>query len=198
MKREPNTIFDPPVPIIKTRAIIMPSRLSQVVTQVVTQKFRYKNANNIDKLNSLTFKSQFAKTDEETGDETVTSNEEDQSDAEGENVTRKKDSDNTESDEGSNDGKIDQNNTHENDSTKGVSFQSLKRSVHSSRVIKPNKRFTDDSKTINNKNGFGRKKGLKVNSETDAHESNKKGIQTKSTLQLNYYFHEILIKIFFI
>lgn len=66
VKKEPIASFAPPVPIIKkeclTRAIriarggesiIMPSRLTGL-----TQKFRNNNANNIDKLNSLTFKSQ--------------------------------------------------------------------------------------------------------------------------------------------
>lgn len=67
VKKEPNATFAPPVSIIKkeclTRAIriarggepiIMPSRLTGL-----TQKLRHNNANNIDKLNSLTFKSQF-------------------------------------------------------------------------------------------------------------------------------------------
>lgn len=66
-KTEPQPCIDPPVSIIKkeclTRAIriarggepiLMPSRLNGLM-----QKFRYNNANNIDKLNSLTFKSQF-------------------------------------------------------------------------------------------------------------------------------------------
>lgn len=70
VKKEPIASFAPPVPIIKkeclTRAIrialggesiIMPSRLTGL-----TQKFRNNTANNIDKLNSLTFKSQVTAT----------------------------------------------------------------------------------------------------------------------------------------
>lgn len=182
VKKEPNTTFDPPIPIIKkeclTRAIriarggesiIMPSRLTGL-----TQKFRHNNANNIDKLNSLTFKSQFAKT-KETNEENVTSNEDDQSDADVETETHKKDSDdcNTDSDGDSSPSKVDDEHVNEDENTK-VAFQLPKRSAHSSRVIKPTKRFTEDSKSANSKTGVGKKKGPKVENDIESSETIKK------------------------
>lgn len=179
VKKEPNITFDPPVSIIKkeclTRAIriarggesiIAPSRLTPL-----TQKLKNNNANNIDKLNSLTFKSQSAKKD--TSDENVSSNEDDQSDADADNSERRPDSEeNTDSDEESSHSK---NDDAEDEHAKNVAFQQPKRSSHSSRVIKPNKRFTDDSKTIQlNKNGLGKKKGLKPENDVDSLETTKK------------------------
>lgn len=177
VKKEPNITFDPPVSIIKkeclTRAIriarggesiIMPSRLTGL-----TQKFRHNNANNIDKLNSLTFKSQIAKKD--TSEESVSSNDDEQSDGEAENSERKRDSDdNTESDEESSHSKNDDDNE-DDEHSKGIAFQLPKRS---SRVIKPNKRFTDDSKPMLNKNGLGKKKGSKPEIDADSIETTKK------------------------
>lgn len=93
VKKDPKSCTEAPVSIIKkeclTRAIriarggepiLMPSRLSGL-----TQKFRYNNANNIDKLNSLTFKSQL-KTKESAlfnGNEADVRSSEDDSDANG-------------------------------------------------------------------------------------------------------------------
>lgn len=176
-------MFDPPVSIIKRESsssraariargcesIIMPAKLT-----VRTQRFRHINANNIDKLNSLTFKSQIAKSNE-CSEENVISNEEDLSD-ESEKVERRRDSidsNNSESDEESSHSKNVEGNTHNEDNMKVDAFQLTKRSAHSSRVIKPNKRFTDDSKSSCNKNGLvGKKKGSKLENGIDG--ANKK------------------------
>lgn len=171
VKKEPNTTFDPPVSIIKkeclTRAIrgesiIMPSRLTGVI-----KKFDPSNAN-IDKLNSLTFKSQNAKKDT-TSEENVSSNDDEQSDAGADNSERRRDSDdNTDNDDESSHSKNDDDN---DEHSKNVAFQLPKRS---SRVIKPNKRFTDDSKLALNKNGLGKKKGSKLDNDGDSMEVTKK------------------------
>lgn len=179
VKKEPNTTFDPPVSIIKkeclTRAIrgesiIMPSRLTGL-----TQKFQNNSADKIDKLNKLTFKSQFAKS-KDTSEESTTSNKDDQSDGDAENEERKKNSDDchTDTDEESSHGKNEEGNNHGDDTSKAVAFQLPKRSSHSSRVIKPNKRFTDDIKSNTNKNGIGKKKGSKIENDPDTIETNKK------------------------
>lgn len=177
VKKEPNTTFDPPVSIIKkeclTRAIqsiIMPSRLTLVTQEKLFTKIEI--ANNVDKLNSLTFKSQFAKS-KEASEENTTSNEEDQSESEDANDERRTDSDDADSDDESSHSKNDESNAHDEDNTKGVSFQLPKRSVHSSRVIKPNKKFTDDPKSANSKNGFAKKRATKIDNEMDAPEANK-------------------------
>lgn len=180
MKKEPNATFDPPVPIIKKEcliranrggeSIIMPSRLTGL-----TQKFRNNNANNIDKLNSLTFKSQFAKT-KETNEENATSNDDDQSDAEADNGAHQKDSDDCKSDsEGEHSlNKNDEERVNEEDNTKCVSFQFSKRNAHPSRVVKHNKRSTDDSKSTNCKNGLVKKKSSKLENDPETSDSNKK------------------------
>lgn len=128
----------------------------------------------LEKVNSLTFKSQFSKS-KETREENETSNEEDQSDVEGKQSEQQRDSDDSHSensDEESSNSKKEEGN---DEKSKGVAFQLPKRSAHSSRVIKPNKRFTDDVKAANsNKNGFGKKKGSNFENETDAVDANKK------------------------
>lgn len=184
VKKEPNTTFDPPVSIIKkeclTRAIhpiIAPSRL-----KVLTLPLDDLNPNKIDKLNSVTFKSKFVKS-KEASKENATSNEDDQSDAEDENDVCRTDSDDADSDESSH-SKNDENNAHDEDNTKGVSFQFPKRSAHSSRVIKPNKKFTDDAKSANTKNGFGKKRTTKNDNEIDASEANKNEGRSQDVSQL--------------
>lgn len=189
-KKEPNTIFDPPVSIIKkeclTRAIkaapiIMPSRL-KVLTPL---RLRHNNANNIDKLNSLTFKSQTPKKDTNS-DENLSSNEDDQSDGDVECDGRRKGSDdNRDSDEESNhsqigdDDKNDDNDDADDDRSKGVAFQLSKRNSHSSRGIKSNKRFIDD------KNGMGKKKDTKLENDGDSFEANNKK-EGRETFLSNY------------
>lgn len=179
VKKEPNTTFDPPVSIIKkeclTRAIriarggesiIMPSRLTGL-----TQKFRNNNANNIDKLNSLTFKSQFARS-KETSEENVISNEDEQSDTEADNDLRPSEDGNTDSDDDSSLSKNDDEIVNEDENAKNAL---PKRSAHSTRVIKPNKRFTEESKTTNSKHGLGtKKKGSKLENDHEIIESNTK------------------------
>lgn len=107
-----------------------------------------------DKLGSLTFKSQRSLA-KETGDETSNGN--DQSDADEENgVHRDCDDYQSDSDVGSNQSRNDD----DGHNSKGAAFQLPKRSAHSSRVIKPNKRFTDESKSSSIKNG--KRKGAKA------------------------------------
>lgn len=171
VKKEPNVSFAPPVSIIKkeclTRAIriarggesiIMPSRLTGL-----TQKFRNNNANNIDKLNSLTFKSQIAKSANKLNDGQSEESTEDQSDAD-EDIDEQKGNDACSGAESENGGSIPGDNSNAvNDSNEsGVQ----KRSSHSSRVIKPNKRFVDEPKIIIGKNGVAKKKTNKIASET--------------------------------
>lgn len=125
----------------------MPSRLTGL-----TQKFRNNNANNIDKLNSLTFKSQFTtKSSKKLSDGQSEDSTEDQSDYD-ENNDRKKESESRSDVES------------EGDDTESNSIP--KRSVHSSRVIKPNKKFIEESKTVPCTNGVVKRKGSK--SETDS------------------------------
>lgn len=204
VKKEPNTTFDPPVSIIKnTRAIryIMPSRLTGLTQQLKkednnennknkTQKPQtlFKNIPNIDKLNSLTFKSQWAKS-KETSEENATKNEENQSDADSD------DCDGSDSDGGSNHSKNDEGTTHNDDNAKGVAFQLPKRSAHSSRVIKPNKRFTDDTKLTSNKNGFGKKKGSKLEIDSEPLEAIKKDGEYKEIISIKTFFEFIIEKI---
>lgn len=178
-KKEPNTTFDPPVSIIKkecliraikTAPIIMPSRLNAVTTKYRPLKLR-DDANNIDKLNSLTFKSQTPKKDTNS-DENLSSNEDDQSDGEVEcDVSRRRGSgdDNRDSDDESNHSQNgDDNKNDDDDHPKGVAFQLPKRNSHSNRVKKSNKRFTDD------KNGLGKKKDAKSEADGDSFEKNNK------------------------
>lgn len=195
VKKEPNTTFDPPVSIIKkeclTRPIIAPSRLS-----FTTQTQFPNNANQIDKLNSLTFKSQR----KENSEENETSNEEDQSDAEAENEERKRDSDecdDSDSNGESNHNKNEEGSMHNDDNGKGVAFQLPKRSAHSSRVIKPNKRFTDDSKSISNKNGFGKKKGTKLEIKSEPLEAIKKEGILQTSYNRKYFFFKFSPSFFY-
>lgn len=225
VKKEPIASFAPPVPIIKkeclTRAIriarggesiIMPSRLTGL-----TQKFRNNTANNIDKLNSLTFKSQVTSTSVAAksiaaNDDVYTSDEEDSSSTNADETKRPLDTDDdAENDDGD---KIDENDNGDadvntdrddklgakvttanedadDDETMNKSVPSAdgknatatapanetvggknsgekrfvlpKRSVHSSRVIKPNKRFMDETQASTKKNGIAsRKKANKL------------------------------------
>lgn len=217
VKKEPIASFAPPVPIIKkeclTRAIriarggesiIMPSRLTGL-----TQKFRNNTANNIDKLNSLTFKSQVTTT---TASSSSSDSDEDD-DQESNTVSRKNmpakessqshgnadtDDDDAEEDEGdvaiasrvlrqTKDSSKQPSNGIADDSTATPSdaataavidskeiaatevggknsgekrFVLPKRSVHSSRVIKPNKRFMDETQASTKKNGITSRKKI--------------------------------------
>ncbi|XP_031637437.1 histone-lysine N-methyltransferase trithorax [Contarinia nasturtii] len=174
VKKEPTRTFDPPVSIIKKECLppairiargepfLMPSRLTGLT--------KNQDLNKLDNVNSLTFKSHFAKC-KQTRDENVTSNDEDQIDV-GSKSSESSHSEN--SDEETSHSKKEEAITHNEEKSKAVAFQLPKRSAHSSRVIKPNKRFTDDSKTTNNKNGFGKKKGSNFETETDTVEANKK------------------------
>lgn len=175
-KKEPNTIFDPPVSIIKKECLIraikaapilMPSRLNAVTTKY--QPLKLQDANNIDKLNSLTFKSQTRKKDTNS-DENLSSNEDDQSDGEVECNGRRRSSDeNGDSDDESNHSQNGDNDIDdEDDQSKGVAFQLPKRNSHSNRVIKSNKRFTDE------KNGLGKKKDAKAENDGDLFKRNNK------------------------
>lgn len=210
VKKEPIASFAPPVPIIKkeclTRAIriarggesiIMPSRLTGL-----TQKFRNNTANNIDKLNSLTFKSQVTSanasssssdtddesnviTDEKNITDRVDTDDDDADDDDGDAVsTRRGFRLSKESSKQSNKVDVDDESivaTQEQrpekedeadrliDETVGGKnsgekrFVLPKRSVHSSRVIKPNKRFMDETQASTKKNGItSRKKANKT------------------------------------
>lgn len=200
VKKEPNTTFDPPVSIIKKECLTRAIRIAPIIAPprltFFTQKLKNNNANNIDKLNSLTFKSRFAKKD--SSEENVSSNEDDQSDADAETSERKRDSDehNTDSDEESSHSKNDEA---DDDHAKGVAFQLPKRSSHSSRVIKPNKRFTDDSKSTLNKNGLGKKKGTKPEIDGDSTETTKKEgmwLSEEKNVVLNVLNNEPLFVVF--
>lgn len=178
-KKEPNATFDPPVSIIKKECllraikaapILMPSRLNAVTTNY--RPLKLQDANNIDKLNSLTFKSQTRKKDTNC-DENLSSNEDDQSDGEGENNgqrrRRRSSDENRDSDEESNHSQNGDDDAKDGDDhPKGVAFQLPKRNSHSSRVIKPSKRFTDD------KNGLGKKKEAKPENDGDLFEKTNK------------------------
>lgn len=179
---KPDATFTPPVSIIKkeclTRAIqiargggsiIMPSRLTGV-----TQRFRH-DIEKIDKLASLTFKSQFVKSSHsDDNDDDNTSDTDERSDEDSE--TRKKDgvadsSDSDDSMNGSQDGHNADDSETANLDTASSSGDTnneaqVKRSVHSSRVIKPNKKFIDDVKTPAGKNGVARKKNGKTEAES--------------------------------
>lgn len=181
-KKEPNATFDPPVSIIKKEClramkaapILMPSRLNAVTTNY--RPLKLQDANNIDKLNSLTFKSQTRKKDTNC-DENLSSNEDDQSDDEGESNGRRRSSDeNRDSDEESNHSQNgDDDAKDDDDHSKGVAFQLPKRNSHSSRVIKPSRRFADE------KNGLGKKKDAKLENDGDLFEKTSKK-EGKSTL----------------
>lgn len=203
VKKEPNASFAPPIPIIKkeclTRAIriarggesiIMPSRLTGL-----TQKFRNNSANNIDKLNSLTFKSQFVTTTKQNSDDYAEFSDTYSDDEDG-GVNDQRNNGNSETDEENDEER--KSNTNEcaaddaengeehsdaeeverkssksnknGTETNGASnvngkiaigekrFVLPKRSVHSCRVIKPNKRFVEESQAATKKNGIARKK----------------------------------------
>lgn len=225
VKKEPIASFAPPVPIIKkeclTRAIriarggesiIMPSRLTGL-----TQKFRNNTANNIDKLNSLTFKSQVTTA---TASSSSSDSDEDE-DQESSTVSRKNrseshhltkesskssqsqgnvdtDDDDAEEDEGDvaiasrvlrqtkdsskqpSSGVADDSTVMPSDAATATvidnketaatevggknsgekRFVLPKRSVHSSRVIKPNKRFMDETQASTKKNGITSRKKI--------------------------------------
>lgn len=186
-KKEPNTTFDPPVSIIKKEClramvagpIIAPSRLN-VLTPL---RLQHNNANNIDKLNALTFKSKTPKKDTNS-DENVSSNEDDQSDGDRESDGRKKggSDDNRDSDEESNPSRNGDNDddNNANDRSKWVAFQLPKRNSHSNRVIKSNKRITDD------KDGSGKKKDAKPENDTDPFEMNSK--KEGKRIQMPYFW----------
>lgn len=181
VKKEPNSTFDPPVSIIKKTnrkfedGLLKPSSLD-----VVTQIFNWDKSflrKNVHKLDSLPIKSQWVKSKETTSEDTnVTSNEEDQSDVDYENDKQKLDTDlcgESDSDGCSRVKSDESGSMHNGDNAKGDAFQLPKRSAHSSRVIKPNKRFTDDCKSTNNKNGFGKKKNSKLENALDPLEATK-------------------------
>lgn len=153
-----------------------PSSLDKVAQIGWDKSFLRKN---VHKLDLLPIKSQWVKSNETTSEDTnVTSNEEDQSDADDENDKQKHDTDlcdESDSDGGCSRLRSDESGSmHNGDNAKGVAFQLPKRSAHSSRVIKPNKRFTDDLKSTNNKNGFGKKKNSKLENALDPLEATKK------------------------
>lgn len=179
-KKEPNHTFEPPVSIIKKECLramfqykagptnyIQPSKL-KVLTPL---KLQPNNANNIDKLNSLTFKSKLPKKDPNS-DGNLSSNEDEQSDGERDYDGRRRGSDdNIDSDEESNHSRNEDNdddNNIANERSAGVAFQLPKRSSHSNRVIKSNKRITDD------KDGLGRRKDSKPENDSDPFGSNNK------------------------
>lgn len=177
-KKEPNTIFDPPVSIIKKECLIraikvapilMPSRLNAVTTKY--QPLKLQDANNIDKLNSLTFKSQTRKKDTNGSDENLSSNEDDQSDGEVEcsNGRRRSSDEHRDSDDESTHSQHGGDDNHDKeDHPKGVAFQLPKRNSHSNRVIKSSKRFPDE------KNGLAKKKDAKSENDGDLFEKNNK------------------------
>lgn len=213
VKKEPNPYIAPPVPIIKkeclTRAIqiarggksiLLPSRLTEIV--------KNNSVNNIDKLNSLTFKSSLAgpaksknvslhassvhfkrsndedneddDDDDDDDEDSIVSEDDDDGDDDGERRRRESDG-----------GAADETDAEHLDQVTGTGtgegsgdnvtigdkrFILPKRSVHSARVIKPNKRFLDTGEqTANTKNGkkvTGRKKTRKSLGDADEHEKN--------------------------
>lgn len=213
VKKEPIASFAPPVPIIKkeclTRAvrvalggepILMPSRLTVLTAKGPTgtgleEKLRNNTANNIDKLNSLTFKSQVtsvtaSSSSSDTDDEPngtahekcdgVDTDDDDAEDDDGDTVpakrivrlTKESSRQANEADAGdesnvtAHDKKLDEVDEADRvaDETVGGKnsgekrFVLPKRSVHSSRVIKPNKRFMDETQASTKKNGITSRK----------------------------------------
>lgn len=174
VRKEPLASFTPPVPIIKkeclTRAIhvkpiIQPSRLDKA--SILDKPSRL---HNIDKLNSLTFKSQVKIT-------TPSSASSDEDDA----ATTSSLVDDEDNDEAFDDGDKSAINDIANNNasvaststttttttiTTAKQFVLPKRSVRSSRVIKPNKRFMDETQAATKKNGIttSRKKSNKTES----------------------------------
>lgn len=231
VKKEPIASFAPPVPIIKkeclTRAIriarggesiIMPSRLTGL-----TQKFRNNTANNIDKLNSLTFKSQVTSanasssssdtddesnviTDEKNITDRVHTDDDDAEDDDGDaGSTRRGYRLTKESSKHLNKVDVDDESivaTQEQrpekeeeddrliDETVGGKnsgekrFVLPKRSVHSSRVIKPNKRFMDETQASTKKNGItSRKKANKTETNEKRSDSPLQPSSSKSSTE---------------
>lgn len=165
VKKEPNSIFTPPVSIIKkeclTRAIRIARGGESIIKPSVLSGLKIlNNGANIDKLNSLTFKSQTSKFSScKLSDAQSEESAEDQSDVDGDEGREK--NGHSSSDEGSDETNSQVKNDNDSDLTHGVP----ERSVHSSRVIKPNKRFCDESKSSLSKNGMGRKKSSKIEVE---------------------------------
>lgn len=183
VKKEPNALLTPTASIIKkeclTRAIriarggesiIMPSRLSSLT-----------GLNNVDKLNSLTFKSQKLN----CTNQIKTNNDDSDEDESHDHTDKQKKSKESESENSDNDDDRSINNHSEDKECTGVTndehenaatdkeddeeatpgnpnekkFVLPKRSVHSSRVIKPNKKFIDESQAsiLNNKKNAKKK-----------------------------------------
>lgn len=165
VKKEPNTTFAPPVSIIKkeclTRAIRIARGGESIIKPSVLSGLKIlNNGANIDKLNSLTFKSQTSKfSSSKLSDAQSEESTEDQSDVDGDDGREK--NGHSSSDEGSDEKCSQVKNENDSDSTQGVP----KRSIHSSRVIKPNKRYGDESKTSLSKNGMGKKKSSRTEVE---------------------------------
>lgn len=208
VKKEPNPYIAPPVPIIKkeclTRAIqiarggksiLLPSRLTEIV--------KNNSVNNIDKLNSLTFKSSLAgpaksknvslhassvhfkrsndEDNEDDDDDDEDSSIESEDDDEDDVGERRRESDGGPADETDAEHLDQVTGTTGEGSCDNVTvgdkrFILPKRSVHSARVIKPNKRFLDaGEQTANTKNGkkvTGRKKTGKSLGDADEQEKN--------------------------
>lgn len=180
VKKEPNTNFAPPVSIIKkeclTRAIRIARGGESIIKPSVLSGLKIlNNGANIDKLNSLTFKSQTSKFSScKLSDAQSEESTEDQSDGDGDEGREK--IDHCSSDEGSDEKNSQLKDDNDSDSTQGVP----KRSVHSSRVIKPNKRFGDESKSFSSKNGMEKKKS----SKTEVEGLNQPEIQKHEGMQL--------------
>lgn len=239
VKKEPNASFAPPVPIIKkeclTRAvrvalggepILMPSRLTVLTAKGPTgtgleEKLRNNTANNIDKLNSLTFKSQVTSatasssssdTDDEPNGAThekctidgADTDDDDAEDDDGDTAPAKRavrlakelpgqtsevdagDESNATAHEKRLD-EVEEGDRVTDETVGGKSsgekrFVLPKRSVHSSRVIKPNKRFMDETQASTKKNGItSRKKANKTETNEKRSASPPRSSTSKST-----------------
>lgn len=166
VKKEPNTIFAPPVSIIKkeclTRARSSESRLTVLTPSrltVVTQKFNIAdnidNANDIDKLNSLTFKSKFSKS-KQTSDDSESNDEQSDTNDTSDEIKRN-------SDECINsDHEVDNGETESTEGGDATRKSTTKRSC--TRANK--KSSSDESKSANGKNGISKKKNNKSETES--------------------------------
>lgn len=163
VKKEPNTNFAPPVSIIKkeclTRAIRIARGGESIIKPSVLSGLKIlNNGANIDKLNSLTFKSQTSKFSSKVSDAQSEESTEDQSDVDGDEVYERNNHSSSDEESDEHSSNKNKNSQSKNENDLDSPNNAPKRGVHSSRVIKPNKRFDDESKSSLARNGMGKKK----------------------------------------
>lgn len=203
VKKEPNASLAPTASIIKKECL---TRAIRIARESIIQPSRLTGLNNVDKLNSLTFKlqrsnctNQMRINSEDSGDDEPNDHIERQMKQgyDSENSDNEKNSSNNHTDDDENASfTIEESENATDNKTKSrdaninnqneKKFILPKRSAHSSRVIKPNKKFIDESQTsMIRKNSNVKKKCTKIETVGNGRTDNEK-IDSKESNEIDF------------